>query len=568
MILPLKKVIGGVFALACIQKARGMADRDIPKIKEHWVKRVACMDREIKMRNAFLNELETSRCEEIKADTLKSFSKAINVRREWLSSTEIELSALNKTVKVIGEKTDQFMYLDKNNKFKPVTPEMESLDNEILDMLPDALKQSDAVADRINIFDYNMLAIIGEYNKAKKNPSDLNDLALYRLAKHNKSLAVSIIYSLFRIVSYKTEEDVKDALANMNSKANTYQFALDFAGYTEAIKNSVKADKIDLFKLANNHFHLLFKAYRVNEDIMKIYLDLAEESLSEEGIAQHMDITVEQIIKVLMIEYAIGGHLTDYRRNNLFHNLGNIIDRIGKPADGSASTPENMEKARAKQNEILDALYVLWNETDGKNIGAQEKNIEFLCKQNDISMLEFGNMQRSFISVRWMYRRNRLSPELDSLASQDKAYKKEFFDVSYIHPMFHMYLRCADVRQSADAGITSDQEVFIRRESNTAVVLRPHVVSKMDSKSEQVKNMKDCIRAWFFLCKLEFFVKDEDHEKYCRIIQDFRRYMNKSQYIFSKAEKSEKISKIEKNERNPLQDEQMEIDEDGFTLVI
>ncbi|KAI5189193.1 hypothetical protein NEMIN01_0359 [Nematocida minor] len=570
----LKQVIVGAVALTYLQKARGAVDKDISKIKAYWANKVICMSKELEMRNNFFDEVQPFISQEKKANVLKN---RLEQRKEDLSSIKINLLFLSETVEKIQKTADEFMELDKTedsslcwmeiSSFKPKTDEIKTVYGTLLNMLPIALRQCDTAAKEIKSFDSNMMETIYEFRRIKKMPGNLNDLDLFNLADNNKPLAISIIYSLFRTEPYEQGADTENALAKMNSRANTYQFALDFAGYTQAIRKSVEEGDGNLLELASKHFPLLFKAYSINEEIMSIYMDLVKEDLSKNKIRKYKSITPEQIIKVLMVECAMNGRLMDYRQNNVFFNLGRIIMNIGTPADDSTDVQKDLKAAKEKQNEILNVLHILWNAADAFHMEIQEKNIDFFCKQNNVSAIEFKNLQNSFIAARWMYKLYLFKPLPEKLTSKDAVYRKVHFDMSYIHPICYIYQRCMDIDHLAGTDANPSEEPFIKSHSQGFIVIRPHKVSKKDNNSVRIKNVKDCIRQWFFCPRIKIVVKGEECEQYYNILQDFRWYMDKSQYMFSKVEKKEKTEERAETERNPLQDGQTEIEKDGFVLV-
>ncbi|KAI5189196.1 hypothetical protein NEMIN01_0362 [Nematocida minor] len=564
-------VIVGVFALAHLQnvKCTVLSEEDAVNIKDYWSDRITYMEKEVQIRRDFLSKAECFRCNEIPSDALSKYLKEGN---DSLSSIETKLLDFNESAKDIVEKTEKLVdleSLEEAGEQKMNVHEMHSFrtDREeeyaiLQQSLPSALFKTDLLNSEIKRFDSSILGLIEEYSKMKNTPIKIHEMALFRLAKTGRPFAVDMVYSLFKVEPFKRGADVKKTVKYIKEKMSNYIPGMDLTRYMYAIKNDIKKDEVDLLALADKHFHTLFGRYGADAADIDVYLDLLKEKLSEEEIDQYVNIVPGQIMKIIMVERAMNGSIMDHRKNTLFSSLGKVIANIGKPKHSTTDIHREIRAARDRQDKILDALHILWSDCRLQT-DAQEKTKHF-CKQSCISLANLEALQKSFLSVKWMYTLDMLTPTAEETTSDQMLFKKEHFDMSYTHPMCYIYLRCESISYLARTDLKSNRNPFTSRDSN-GIALRLYKISKKNRGLERAKNMKDCIRAWS-LGRVEVIRREEDGQRYSDMANEFKKHLEKSPYG-CRVEMSKEKAEAAANESNPLQKIRMEVVENGFVLV-
>ncbi|KAI5192879.1 hypothetical protein NEMIN01_2259 [Nematocida minor] len=523
----LKKVAIGLATLAYLKKASCNRGENMIVIKNYWNKRLSSMKLEIQIRKDFLDEAESFKCKEITSETLSNY---LEVGKKNLSNIEEKLAALNPTIQEIIEKTDYLRCFDSIFNFNE---EMPKPHDNLRHLLLTALNKVDSVREKIKIFDSHMLEVIEEYSSKSKNKNrKVHELTLFKLAKSDKTTALNMIYTLFRIEPYKQNGVKEDKIRAILGKAYCYifDFIRNFCNYSELIKIDANKGEVDLLALADKHLPMLFSTSAVDRDLVDIYLSLLKEDLSKQEINQHANITPEQVIKLIMIEFQMTGCLTDYRKNNLFSNLGKVIVNIGRPTGGSINTQKDMQIARNRQDKILDVLHTLWSSYSKIRTSINYEDFIDFCEKNDISIFNLKTILDNFESARWMYKLNIASPSAEELAKDRTLLNRMCFDMSYIHPMFYIYQRFEDKSYLVEKNPASNENPF-SFENSECNFLRPYKISEKDDDLVKVENIKNCIRAWFLVKNITIFSRTEDVEEYKNITDDFKEHLEKSPYI-------------------------------------
>ncbi|KAI5193307.1 hypothetical protein NEMIN01_2465 [Nematocida minor] len=540
----LKKVIAGVLGLVYLQRASCIStEKEALNIKEYFSKKILCMEKEAEIRVDFMNRLENFKCEEISSDIL---SRDIVEGRINLSKIEEKLNIFNISAEGIVARAENItkIYSDSTSKTSMyyedktvLLRKTNDLYNKILNALPSTLRESDSLSEAIKEFDSHMLGVIKKYSEAKNKNEKMDNLNIFKLAEQNKPLAARLIYLLFDVGPLTSLYDTKDVLNRTLRKIDRCLFLDNFWSYVyPIIENKLKGKEIgteiDLLEILDKNLSSLFNTSRIDPardaDIMGIYLDLVNEDISEEKVEQYKNMTPKQLMKVLITECEINmdGAFMDYRRNSLLSNIGKVIMNIGNPAKYSTDVHKGLEIARSRQKELLNFLQIFWN--GGINTFVSnfpEENVKFFCSNNDIETYFFKNTQNMFMSSRWMYNLNIPIPPLEESTNDEKKFNMMCFDMSYIHPMRYIYMRCEYVNDLCKTNIKSDKKPFSERdlESN---LLRLYKIGKENSDSTRADHMKSCIIAWFIRTTSVTY-GEEKHQEYDDIAKDFQCYLNK-----------------------------------------
>ncbi|KAI5193241.1 hypothetical protein NEMIN01_2435 [Nematocida minor] len=540
----LKKVIAGVLGLVCLQRAScNSTVNEASNLEDHFYKKMLCMEEEVQIRTNFMDRLENFKCEEISSDIL---SKDIAEGRINLSKLEEKLEIFNISAKDIVARAENITKIY-NNSFSETSVyhqektallhKTNDLYNKILNALPSTLRESDSLSEAIKEFDSHMLGVIKKYDEAKNKDRKLHELNIFKLAEQNKPLAARLIYLLFDVKPLTNLYDTADVLYRAFSNMERCLFLDNFWRYVHPIiENKLKGKEIgaeiDLLKLLDKNLSSLFSTSRIDPeqdaDIMRIYLNLVNGDIPKEKINQYKNITPRQVMKVLIIEceFNIDGLLIDYRRNSLLSNIGKIIMNKGNPAKYRTDVHRGLKIARSRQKDLLNLLQIFWNGRVNAFISnPPEENVKYFCIYNDIITYYFQNTQDIFMSVRWMYSLNISIPPLEESTNNEKRFNMMCFDMSYIHPMRYIYMRCEYVNDLCKPNIKSDKKPFSERdlESN---LLRIYKIRKENSDSTRADHMKSCIRAWF-IRNTSVTYGEEKHQEYDNMTEDFQYYLNK-----------------------------------------
>ncbi|KAI5189184.1 hypothetical protein NEMIN01_0350 [Nematocida minor] len=569
----LKQVILGILVLAYLQRASCLKEKDVKKIWSYWNERMTSMQKEFKIRRNFLNnKVKLFVCKEIPPQSL---SEDIETGKTNLFNMEAQLSEFTENAETVLKKAKELIDLNEASGhrmavalFRSHFQKIDEAEDSLQKMIPSALDKIDSLCAKIKEFDSHMLGVIEKCSKMKKKYSRVEYLKLFRLAKINKPFAIDMLYALFTIEPYKSKYDIEETVEYMLEKLSNYFLGMDATHYANLINYNVKNGHLNLLELADTHLHTLFEQYGIDSDTVETYLNLLEEHIPDEEIAYFTNITPELTVKMVILEYALHRHFMDYKKNDLFCLLGRIIAAIGKPAKKSADVQEDKKKAREKQDRVIDALHILWNECETFNREKRVATIFPFCKQNHINRSSFETLQNGFTSARWMYKLNLATPA-DKLTDEQKLFKKTHFDMSYVHPMCYIYQRCEDMSHLVKTDAESDQKPFV--ELGSKIIVRPHRVSEADTDLVKLENMKDCVRIWFISSgETKIISRKEDGEEYCSIVKDFETHLKKSSYPVNVEIAAEEAVEAQTGESNPVQDDQIEVNEDdndGFEIV-
>ncbi|KAI5192673.1 hypothetical protein NEMIN01_2140, partial [Nematocida minor] len=400
-----------VFALSCLQKANGLICKDVANIKEYWSDRMDCMQEEIRIRRDFLDRAETFACEEIPSDVLE---KDIKTGRENLSNIMSQLSALSINARKITTTAQDLKELEDSRKLDQ--KEINTHYSSIEELLPSALDESDLVSEKIKEFDSHMLEVIKKCSKMKKGENKVQELTVFKLAEMNKLFAVEMVYSFFGMDLLKLDDAKEAVVTYIYTKMSKYVSILDPMFYMQIVCDDPVDREVDLLAFADEHFPSLFGNYeKTKKIILPAYFDLIKEDISEEEVEKYKDMTPRKAIKLIMIECAMNRDLIDHRKNNLFSNLGKIIVSIGRPFNIESADAVDIDAAREEQNEILDALSVLWSDYNNANAYISPNDIDIFCMKNKISLDDLKIVQNIFMSAIWMYKLNIASPASEEL---------------------------------------------------------------------------------------------------------------------------------------------------------
>ncbi|KAI5188961.1 hypothetical protein NEMIN01_0225 [Nematocida minor] len=583
----LKKVAIGIAILACLQRAKAELDRDIRRAKIYWKNRMDHINREFQVRcNFYVSANSFIYDQEISSKTLKDNledgkNKIFNVKRKVAILDECVETILSIAPKCLKNTSDSNI-------------ELNELYCSLRKSLLEAFDKNDSVSDAMKELDSHMLEVVKEYSYIKNKNNRIQESTLFKLAEKNKAFALNMLFSLSRIELFKPanliEEEIKHAFENKKD----YLITTDFSSYKKAIINDIEKGQVNLFGLANKHFYILFRQYGIDANVMNIYLNLLKEDMSKEEIDQYIDITPGQVIKMIILECTLNTYLIDHRRNILFSNLGKVIVNTGRPRINSTGGYEAVERAKERQDKILDALHLLWNSDDLFIIGEGCENFRRFCIDNGMTATKISNIQNIFTFSRWIYTLDILTSTPDNITNAHRVFKKTHFDLSYTHPMCYIYLRSKDaikqfsnINHLVSIGMNLNDKPFMEMHPAGLIKLRPYKISTADNESLHTENIKDCIRAWYFKRVEIIYILYSD--EYLDIANDFKNHFSKSGYVDEKRTmptlasefgmdassslqdaqmESEEVHEPRGNESNPLQVDQMEIEyDDGFELV-
>ncbi|KAI5190729.1 hypothetical protein NEMIN01_1194, partial [Nematocida minor] len=248
---------------------------------------------------------------------------------------------------------------------------------------------------------------------------------------------------------------------------------------------------------------------------------------------------------------------------------------------------ESVERAKERQDKILDALHLLWTSDDSFILGKGYKNFKNFCSDNGMTSTKFSNIQNLFTFSRWIYTLDILTSTPDNITNAHRLFKKTHFDLSYTHPMCYIYLRSKDaIKQFSDInhlvsiGMNLNDRPFMEMHSAglTKIKIRPYKISTADNELLHTENIKDCIRIWYLkIAKIIYILNSEE---YLDITNDFKNHFSKSGYVVERRTftlasefgidaggslqaaqmKSQEVHEPRGNESNPLQVGQMEIE--------
>ncbi|KAI5189179.1 hypothetical protein NEMIN01_0345 [Nematocida minor] len=578
MILKQKtKQIGvvGVALLLYLQLiACALIESDVLAINKYWQDRISFIDREIKVRkNIFkvvktiefprkrvtLNSADNIELEAVNEVVLININE-IEKRRKIFEASINNIMMQTNTIINLYQRLKNSIELD-SEKRDEISKEIENKNTEICRMILLVFRANSSVIKEINSYDTYMLKVI-DWCVSKK--LDVHNLTLFKLARQNKLLATNIIYTLFEIFMGKKKENVEDLLLQLPNVLTTHISSENVSTFMEAIRKDVKEGAANLFQSADAHLHLLcdkhnFKISVLDPETMCIYFNLAKKNLSEEEIRQYINITPEQVVKVVIIEFLMAGDLLDHKENNLFASLGKIIQRMYTQDSTLPSTYEEMQVRREKQNKILDVLSIMWDDYELTK-KAEYTEIENLCESNDIPCFDFRKINSSFRSVAWMYAIDAYKPTPETDLGLELH-----FDMSYTNPMWYICKRCEHInRMAASKNNEHGTEPFA--ETKDGVLITPDRISAVGEDAACAERMRSCMKAWFTK-SAKVIHRKEDSQEYCNLADDFTKYLKI--HIEEDTEQKEPSAETDKSElskSNPLLQSKFSSEESTDTI--
>ncbi|KAI5189185.1 hypothetical protein NEMIN01_0351 [Nematocida minor] len=556
----LKQVILGVFLLAYLQRAScGVPYLDIVKIKDYWCDKALYFHREGTIRSDFI-----TKCEALKTEALSfglNLDEAIEKGNEDIFNIRCQTTSLRKIIEEMVQLISQIEY---SCIYRKDASFIANIKVELEKIFLKALNRNTSIVKAINEYDSHMLEVLERYYEKKYKSINLKEMTLFKLAKRNKILATKMVYYLFEMQRFNTdfsiEAETEKHVENMASN-KLMRCKLDFLS---AIKKAVKETDGDPLETANAHLALLLCDENndietsMDNDAMSVYLSLAKENISEEEISKCKNVTPAQVVKIMMLEHLMADNVYDYKTNHLLRALGRVIDNAFNPMNySSTDVHEGMKVGRKAQDKILKCLNYVWN-SQHPSSDDMFSPIYCFCKNNSISYSAFKDLQRDYLSLKWIYQLDAPTPAAEGL----------LFDLSYTHPIYYVCKRYSYAAYISEMESKSGGELYMAYHD-----VFTHSSYKKSAKSgdqASLENVNNCIKAWLFPTTDVF--TGEDNAKECNTLAaDFNKYIK----ITEREEQLNQIegqmrmrmgaikgpAKAEASTSNPLQDNQMETEE-------
>ncbi|KAI5189188.1 hypothetical protein NEMIN01_0354 [Nematocida minor] len=552
----------GAGMLACFRGAAcEVSQSEIQSIHSYWHARINCIEEEIKIRKSFFKTIEYTNLRIVLSDSKLSaeIKREIEAGRTDLSELKKALEALKKKRDEIMETARSLMDLYKLFDIYPSTYDIANrLSIKISEFLHDtdvhsfrtkvkktaldrlllpALKSFTSAIKKINEYDSHMLRVVEIYSKVKDKNSKINELALFKLAKSNKMLAAGIIFSFFEMRIFDISTSAIPISNYLCKSIMTHIPAVSVRVFINAViqdvLNAAGEKKGDPLVSADRHLHLLFcnpynsNKFVVDTDTMNMYLNLSKTEIAETEIEEHRNITPGQVVKILMLECLMSGHLLDYRRNSLFFALGRVIESVFRIKDENiANISEELQMKQMEQDKMLDVLSILWNDCAYRMM-IENIDTKSLCKENSFELYDLKWILANFMSVKWMYEIDRHGTESDDLVTRDEIDREMHFDMSYTHPMWYICRRCEYINEFTNITTESNEKRFMEEE-DSVITLRPYRISANDGGLARAQNMRSCIKAWFSK-SIEIISREEEKNSGSySISNDFYKYLKNS----------------------------------------
>ncbi|KAI5190545.1 hypothetical protein NEMIN01_1083 [Nematocida minor] len=524
-----KVLVFGALALAFLQRAGcKVSVEDTEAIKTYWRERIDTIKREIRTRRNLLKTLDNF-SDRLKWEDIRSFRELtdqLEIGKINLSGVETSLEELKKKNDMILFYANFLEYTQRAMDKKDLTfreRDMQISINEqnrydLENLLLAAFKESTLIVQKISKYDQHILRVIQKCNIVYIRDGRVEDLSLFKLAKEKKIVAASIVFSFINMNLSKLK-DMKSAVERMHMNVLPHVPYGNVSMFMNMVKHDLEKDISPLVS-ADRHLHLLCDRYAAVNSVMDartvdIYFTLLGKDLSEKEIKKHRNITPGQVVKIIIIECLLNGRLLDHRKNDLFFALGRVVEKVCKPKENNTNIYKRTKiKKVEKQDEILNALKIIWSDCCTSPIQYEYMNINSFCEDNGIDFLNLTGIQNSFISAKWMY-----DVERHTTVYENEIVGDLHFDMSYTHPMWYIYKRCEYVSH-----LTKKDLLFLQpfmEVKDGVVILRPHRITQDDDSLEREQNIKICIRAWFSLC-VRIISRKEDGKKYnSTIVKDF-----------------------------------------------
>ncbi|KAI5189180.1 hypothetical protein NEMIN01_0346 [Nematocida minor] len=557
----------GAATLAYLQGAScDVSKEDMQTIRDYWSDRVGFIEEEINIRNTFLEKVKTldvSSWTDTGANPAEEdddLDMEVNYKawKDNLDELPGKIKHLAKKTAYIVKGTEALMHMyDRVNNTKFADEKEENTAREEvrkkLDLLKAVLlsalwKENMIITEDINGLSFDMMRVIKKCNEVKKNK--LNGTTLFKLAEKNKMLAYTIILAFFEQEPSRLDAII-DSLISMYSSSRVAHIPKEnLENFRRSIKKDIKKNGTDLLALAARYFHLIFdkkgsKSSVLDENTLEIYLYLQKEGFSTENMDCYRNITPAQVVKVLVLEQWMGGNLLGHKNNSIFRTLGKVVEAVFNPKNNSNNIYEGIKIGREKQDKILDVLSMLWKDCSSA-AATSYVDLEKFCKENGIELSNIERVQNSLASAKWMYNLTIYTNENSYARRLTSLLGGIDLDVSYIHPIWHVYQRCEHIGYLAEPGFKSRAKLFLQKNDNV-VVLRPYLIRSEIKEAMHATHIQGCIKAWLSpSAEVEIVVREEDNKEYKGMANDFVKYMSNTQgkrvSIKYKAEKEEEIS--------------------------
>ncbi|KAI5190373.1 hypothetical protein NEMIN01_0997 [Nematocida minor] len=504
----LKQVMAiGAVALAylqggsCLPEDGGMY---LNALNVQWNRKMNALEKQVQLRKDFLKKSKLVSKEISNCNAKSNLCSGEIFMRKMTNN----LSALNAT----WEEMKNLIRLNESNKYavgkQTASDEMMETDStdrrensaELEELLQKMLNDENSLVENIQRFNYHMLLFIEYYNIEKHRSKKMHELKLFLLAQSKKILATNLVFTFFEMNTLT----VSDGMINKEEFERTVSYLRGpipseaVAEYMITVMSEFQKTGENPLIVADKHFRYKFSEYGLDgeEDaqIMDIYFDLVRKELFGSEMDPIRNITPEQVIKAVMIEYLMDGYLLNYKTNRVSLNLEKVIS--------------NMEKT--KQDNITTTLNILW-ELDWY-CKSDSFDIEGFCTENKLSLDFFKSLQSSLFYSKWIYVPETPHLEVeDTLSERERIAKMVHFDISYLHPMWYSLKRYESSSQLNSFDIRYNATPFMERE-NGLIKVRLHKISKKDDKLVRARNMRDFMNVSFPPAPAEIEVLHKDLE--------------------------------------------------------
>ncbi|KAI5190381.1 hypothetical protein NEMIN01_1005 [Nematocida minor] len=541
----LKQVmVVGVLALAYLQQASCVLTKsDIEGIERYWTERIAYFGTEITLRCEFFAKVRTFNSNDLALNLNSFLKKKMETEKTSMDAIMEEFHSFeekaDRVIKVAHQTLLLYKFIDdpnfssgKEEAEKIIQTEIKANEKDLKELITSALDISTLLAKKINKYDSHMIEVVEESFGIRKEDIEQHNLALFKLAK-SKIVAADIIYTLAETnpSDLRNDNRKKEVVAYLHGKISASAISKNNVElFVNAIRKDVMDKDMNLVLSGSRHFYLLFNicpaekssVLLADDETMDLYASLLKENISEEEVKEHTDITYVQVMKIIVIEYIMSGHLMDYKSNTMLRNLGRVIESTFDPTEYNKTGAEGFRIEQSKQDEIIWALHYIWG--DYSSSCRLQRTTE-LCRKIGISSSEFYNMHSNFLSVKWMYE-GAMAPSAGSDAqnTEDLAVP---LDMSYAHPAWYVCRRCKYISHSNDD--RSSNFSLFSEEKPGKFTFRPHAIKATDNELVWAKYMKDCIEACFSGC-IRVIKREKDGAVYSRIVDDFYRSLNVCHY--------------------------------------
>ncbi|KAI5189434.1 hypothetical protein NEMIN01_0497 [Nematocida minor] len=521
----LKKAIAmGAIALAYLQGAKCIPeDKEVVlgNLYKYWCNKTSSIEKQVEICSNFISKAE-SKSKKMSLDSNSYIEAAKNSMAEIensFPSFKKNWKELEKLLNLLAEVNDYIKQRQENSNDKKETSftdlmeavpddtmEISSDDredttpygrlsvvfkinriktNELERILPEMLKSSTLIVEKICEFNSYMLDFIEKYDEKKGSSSKIEDLMLFKLARRNKMFPASIIFTFFEMEQPEStfdDEIDREQFDSTRDSLNSYADDGDIMLYTINVINSIQQKKMHQLAAADKHFQSMFGKYGLidNEDkkVLKIYFNLSGSILSDKEIAKYACISPREVIKTILIEHLMDGSLINYKKNILFANLEKII----------------LNNAPWK-DEMINSLRMLWDDWHC-DLRKEKLCPRTFCKWSKIHPFFFEKVKSSIMYSRWVYVLGKHSSSIPASSSREELAKELHFDMSYLHPMWYMCKQYERVAHLDKPDLELGDATFMGRIGNLILIV-PLKISKGDDNFIRAMNMKSFMNTTF-----------------------------------------------------------------------